>query len=151
MVDRGLREVDNPSELFLGDRQGMAPGSSIVVACEGTRPIVVELQALVSPTSYPSPRRAGTGIDQNRLTQILAVLEKRVGIPLSKLDAYVASAGGLNVSEPAVDLGIAIAPSLVTCPTIKRVISSRLATFIRAAVHSRTWATEPAADVSAGK
>ena len=78
MVDRGLREVDNPSELFLGDRQGMAPGSSIVVACEGTRPIVVELQALVSPTSYPSPRRAGTGIDQNRLTQILAVLEKRV-------------------------------------------------------------------------
>jgi DNA repair protein RadA/Sms len=109
MVDRGLREVENPSELFLGDRQGMAPGSSIVVACEGTRPIVVELQALVSPTSYPSPRRSGTGIDYNRLTQILAVLEKRVGIPLSKLDAYVASAGGLNVSEPAVDLGIAIA------------------------------------------
>jgi DNA repair protein RadA/Sms len=109
MVDRGLREVDNPSELFLGDRHGMAPGTSIVVACEGTRPIVVELQALVSPTSYPSPRRAGTGIDYNRLTQILAVLEKRVGIPLSKLDAYVASAGGLNVSEPAVDLGMAIA------------------------------------------
>ncbi|WP_310487107.1 DNA repair protein RadA [Chamaesiphon sp. VAR_69_metabat_338] len=109
MVDRGLREVDNPSELFVGDRQGMAPGTSIVVACEGTRPIVVELQALVSPTSYPSPRRAGTGIDYNRLTQILAVLEKRVGIPLSKLDAYVASAGGLNVSEPAVDLGMAIA------------------------------------------
>ncbi len=109
MVDRGLREVDNPSELFVGDRQGMAPGTAIVVACEGTRPIVVELQALVSPTSYPSPRRAGTGIDYNRLTQILAVLEKRVGIPLSKLDAYVASAGGLNVSEPAVDLGMAIA------------------------------------------
>jgi len=109
MVDRGLREVDNPSELFVGDRQGMAPGTSIVVACEGTRPIVVELQALVSPTSYPSPRRAGTGIDYNRLVQILAVLEKRVGIPLSKLDSYVASAGGLNVAEPAVDLGIAIA------------------------------------------
>ncbi len=109
MVDRGLREVDNPSELFVGDRQGMAPGTSIVVACEGTRPIVVELQALVSPTSYPSPRRAGTGIDYSRLVQILAVLEKRVGIPLSKLDAYVASAGGLSVEEPAVDLGIAIA------------------------------------------
>ena len=109
MVDRGLREVDNPSELFLGDRQGMAPGTSIVVACEGTRPIVVELQALVSPTGYPSPRRAGTGIDFNRLVQILAVLEKRVGIPLSKLDAYLASAGGLSVEEPAVDLGIAIA------------------------------------------
>ncbi len=109
MVDRGLREVDNPSELFVGDRQGMAPGTGIVVACEGTRPIVVELQALVSPTSYPSPRRAGTGIDYSRLVQILAVLEKRVGIPLSKLDAYVASAGGLSVEEPAVDLGIAIA------------------------------------------
>ncbi|WP_016950671.1 DNA repair protein RadA [Anabaena sp. PCC 7108] len=109
MVTEGLREVDNPSELFLGNRDDPAPGTAIVVACEGTRPIVVELQALVSPTSYPSPRRAGTGIDYNRLVQILAVLEKRVGIPMSKLDSYVASAGGLNVEEPAVDLGIAIA------------------------------------------
>ncbi|WP_066378801.1 MULTISPECIES: DNA repair protein RadA [unclassified Anabaena] len=109
MVQHGLREVPNPSELFLGNRDDPAPGTAIVVACEGTRPIVVELQALVSPTSYPSPRRAGTGIDYNRLVQILAVLEKRVGIPMSKLDSYVASAGGLNVEEPAVDLGIAIA------------------------------------------
>jgi DNA repair protein RadA/Sms len=109
MVEHGLREVPNPSELFLGNRDDPAPGTAIVVACEGTRPIVVELQALVSPTSYPSPRRAGTGIDYNRLVQILAVLEKRVGIPMSKLDSYVASAGGLNVGEPAVDLGIAIA------------------------------------------
>ncbi|MHC0064501.1 DNA repair protein RadA [Nostoc sp. UIC 10890] len=109
MVTDGLREVSNPSELFLGNRDDPAPGTAIVVACEGTRPIVVELQALVSPTSYPSPRRAATGIDYNRLVQILAVLEKRVGIPMSKLDSYVASAGGLNVEEPAVDLGIAIA------------------------------------------
>ncbi|KYC36022.1 DNA repair protein RadA [Scytonema hofmannii PCC 7110] len=109
MVDTGLREVPNPSELFLGNRDDPAPGTALVVACEGTRPIVVELQALVSPTSYPSPRRAGTGIDYNRLVQILAVLEKRVGIPMSKLDSYVASAGGLSVEEPAVDLGIAIA------------------------------------------
>ncbi len=109
MVADGLREVSNPSELFLGNRDDPAPGTAIVVACEGTRPIVVELQALVSPTSYPSPRRAATGIDYNRLVQILAVLEKRVGIPMSKLDSYVASAGGLNVEEPAVDLGIAIA------------------------------------------
>ncbi|MEH2437338.1 MAG: DNA repair protein RadA [Nostoc sp.] len=109
MVADGLREVSNPSELFLGNRDDPAPGTAIVVACEGTRPIVVELQALVSPTSYPSPRRAGTGVDYNRLVQILAVLEKRVGIPMSKLDSYVASAGGLNVEEPAVDLGIAIA------------------------------------------
>lgn len=109
MVDRGLREVENPSELFLGNRDELAPGTSTVVACEGTRPIVVELQALVSPTSYASPRRATTGVDYNRLQQILAVLEKRVGIPLSKLDAYLASAGGLGVEEPAADLGIAIA------------------------------------------
>ncbi|MCL1463484.1 DNA repair protein RadA [Argonema galeatum] len=109
MVDRGLREVSNPSELFLGNRDEVVPGTSLVVACEGTRPIVVELQALVSPTSYASPRRSTTGVDYNRLMQILAVLEKRVGIPLSKLDAYVASAGGLNVGEPAVDLGMAIA------------------------------------------
>lgn len=109
MIAQGLREVSNPSELFLGNRDEVAPGTAIVVACEGTRPIVVELQALVSPTSYASPRRSTTGVDYNRLLQILAVLEKRVGIPLSKLDVYVASAGGLNVEEPAVDLGIAIA------------------------------------------
>jgi DNA repair protein RadA/Sms len=70
---------------------------------------VVELQALVSPTSYSSPRRSTTGIEYNRLQQILAVLEKRVGIPLSKLDVYVATAGGLGVEEPAADLGVAIA------------------------------------------
>ncbi len=109
MIDRGLREVSNPSELFLGNREEVAPGTALVVACEGTRPIVVELQALVSPTSYASPRRSTTGVDYNRLLQILAVLEKRVGIPLSKLDAYVASAGGLSVEEPAMDLGVAIA------------------------------------------
>ncbi|MGF1539578.1 MAG: DNA repair protein RadA [Pleurocapsa sp.] len=109
MADKGLVEVDNPSELFLGNRDEASPGTATVVACEGTRPIVVELQALVSPTSYSSPRRSTTGIDYNRLQQILAVLEKRVGIPLSKLDAYVASVGGLGVGEPAADLGVAIA------------------------------------------
>ena len=109
MVEHGLQEVDNPSELFLGNRDEFISGTATVVACEGTRPIVVELQALVSPTSYSSPRRSTTGVDYNRLQQILAVLEKRVGIPLSKLDAYVASAGGLGVEEPAADLGMAIA------------------------------------------
>lgn len=109
MIDRGLREVLNPSELFLGDREEVSPGTATIVACEGTRPIVVELQALVSPTSYSSPRRSTTGIEYNRLLQILAVLEKRLGIPLSKLDAYVASSGGLSVAEPAADLGVAIA------------------------------------------
>lgn len=109
MADQGLTEVLNPSELFLGDPGDRAPGTSTIVACEGTRPLLVELQALVSPTSYASPRRSTTGIEYNRLLQILAVLEKRVGIPLSKLDAYVASSGGLNVGEPAADLGVAIA------------------------------------------
>ncbi len=109
MIDRGLREVLNPSELFLGDRESVSPGTATIVACEGTRPILVELQALVSPTSYSSPRRSTTGIEYNRLLQILAVLEKRLGIPLSKLDAYVASSGGLSVAEPAADLGVAIA------------------------------------------
>lgn len=122
MVDNGLKEVPNPSELFLGNRDDPAPGTALVVACEGTRPIVVELQALVSPTSYPSPRRAGTGIDYNRLVQILAVLEKRVGIPMSKLDSYVASAGGLSVEEPAVDLGIAIA---IVASFRDRIVDSR--------------------------
>ena len=109
MVDKGLQEVLNPSELFLGNRDEMSPGTATVVACEGTRPILVELQALVSPASYGAPRRSTTGVDYSRLQQILAVLEKRVGIPLSKLDAYVATAGGLGVEEPAADLGIAIA------------------------------------------
>ena len=109
MAEGGLVEVDNPSQLFLGNRDEASPGTSTVVACEGTRPIVVEIQALVSPTSYTSPRRSTTGIDYNRLQQILAVLEKRVGVPLSKLDAYVASVGGLGVGEPAADLGVAIA------------------------------------------
>lgn len=109
MVATGLDEVTNPSALFLGSREEVSPGTATIVACEGTRPLLVELQALVSPTSYPSPRRSVTGLEFNRLTQILAVLEKRVGLPLSKFDAYVASVGGLNVGEPAADLGMAIA------------------------------------------
>jgi DNA repair protein RadA/Sms len=109
MVDQGLQEILNPSELFLGQRDEASSGTATIVACEGTRPIVVELQALVAPTSYSSPRRSTTGLEYNRLLQILAVLEKRVGIPLSKLDAYVSSSGGLSVSEPAADLGVAIA------------------------------------------
>ncbi len=123
MADQGLEEVLNPSELFLGNREEASPGSATIVACEGTRPIVVELQALVSPTSYSSPRRSTTGIEYNRLLQILAVLEKRVGIPLSKLDAYVASSGGLSVNEPAADLGVAIA---VVASFRDRIVDARM-------------------------
>lgn len=109
MREQGLWEVSNPSELFLGNLEEPSPGTATVVACEGTRPLLVEIQALVSPTSYASPRRSTTGVEYSRLLQILAVLEKRVGIPLSKLDAYIASAGGLGVAEPAADLGVAVA------------------------------------------
>jgi DNA repair protein RadA/Sms len=109
MVAHGLREVSNPSELFLGNREESVSGTATIVACEGTRPLVVELQALVSPASFGSPRRSATGVDSNRLQQILAVLEKRVGVPLSKLDTYLASVGGIKVEEPAADLGIAVA------------------------------------------
>lgn len=108
MRDWGLAEVTNPSELFLGGDEPSA-GTATIVACEGTRPLVVELQALVSTTSYASPRRSATGIAANRLHQILAVLEKHLGLPLSRFDCYLAVAGGLEVEEPAADLGVAAA------------------------------------------
>ena len=79
------------------------------MACDGTRPLVVELQALVSPTSYASPRRTATGVGTNRLHQILAVIEKHLSLPLSRFDCYLAVAGGLQVEEPAADLGVAAA------------------------------------------
>ncbi|MFN7898796.1 MAG: DNA repair protein RadA, partial [Synechococcaceae cyanobacterium] len=104
----GLVEVANPSELFLG-AQGPSPGSATIVACEGTRSRVVELQALVSPTSFASPRRRATGLAANRLPQIGAGLDQRLGLPLSRFDCYLAVAGGLEVEEPAADLGVAAA------------------------------------------
>ncbi|MCY4332720.1 MAG: DNA repair protein RadA [Cyanobacteria bacterium MAG CAR1_bin_15] len=108
MGDRGLAEVANPSQLFLSQGEPTS-GAAAIVACEGTRPLVVELQALVSPSSYASPRRSATGIAGNRLHQILAVLEKQLGLPLSRFDCYLAVAGGLEVAEPAADLGVAVA------------------------------------------
>ena len=107
MLGQGLAEVGNPSELFLSGER--ASGVATIVACEGTRPLVVDLQALVSTTSYASPRRTATGIAVNRLHQILAVLEKHMGLPLSRFDCYLAVAGGLDVEEPAADLGVAAA------------------------------------------
>jgi DNA repair protein RadA/Sms len=108
MRDGGLAQVTNPSELFLGGDQP-SPGTATIVAVEGTRPLVVELQALVSTTSYASPRRTATGVGTNRLHQILAVIEKHLGLPLSRYDCYLAVAGGLQVEEPAGDLGVAAA------------------------------------------
>ncbi len=108
MRDGGLAQVTNPSELFLGGGEPSS-GTATIVAFEGTRPLVVELQALVSTTSYASPRRTATGFGTNRLHQILAVIEKHLGLPLSRFDCYLAVAGGLQVEEPAGDLGVAAA------------------------------------------
>lgn len=114
MVENGLEEVTNPSELFMRERSATAtPGSVIIAANEGTRALLVEVQALVGATSYPSPRRVSTGIEYNRLLQIIAVLEKRIGINLSKHDVYVNVIGGVEIDEPAADLGIALA--IATC------------------------------------
>lgn len=114
MCDDGLHEISNPSELFLNERtQNNTPGSVIIATNEGTRPLLIEIQALVGTTSYPSPRRVSNGIDYNRLLQILAVLEKRIGLNLSKQDVYVNVIGGLEIDEPAADLGVALA--VATC------------------------------------
>ncbi len=111
---KGLREVKNPNELFLNERsQDAIPGSAIIVTNEGTRPLTVEIQALVGSTPYPSPRRVANGVDFSRLLQILAVLEKRVGLNLSKQDVYVNVMGGIEIDEPGADLGIALA--IATC------------------------------------
>lgn len=114
MCDDGLHEIANPSELFLNERgSNSTPGSVVIATNEGTRPLLIEIQALVGSTSYPSPRRVSNGVDYNRLLQILAVLEKRIGLNLSKQDVYVNVIGGIEVDEPAADLGVALA--VVTC------------------------------------
>ncbi|TMI74649.1 MAG: DNA repair protein RadA [Bacillati bacterium ANGP1] len=105
----GLREVPNPSAAFLSERAAEAPGSVVVCAMEGTRPLLVEVQALVTPTVFGMPRRTAAGVDYNRMVVLLAVLEKRAGLHLSSHDVYVSVAGGVTVDEPAVDLGVAAA------------------------------------------
>lgn len=107
MHEEGLREVQNPSELFLSERRYGASGSTVVASIEGTRPILIEVQALVTPTSYGVPQRNTTGFDIRRLSLLLAVLEKRVGLHLGAQDVFVNIAGGVKIDEPAVDLGIA--------------------------------------------
>ena len=109
MQDKGLVEVENPSALFLAERQGNISGSCVFAGIEGSRPLLVEIQALVSPTSYASPKRAVVGWDSNRLAMVLAVLEARCGMNLSSQDIYLNIAGGLKISEPAADLAVAMA------------------------------------------
>lgn len=106
MKDSGLEEVANPSELFLAERPLQSTGSVVVSSLEGSRPILVELQALVSPTSYAMPKRMANGVELNRLSLLLAVMEKRLGMHLSGQDVYVNVVSGIQIDEPAIDLGL---------------------------------------------
>ncbi|GAA0418353.1 MAG: DNA repair protein RadA [Bacillota bacterium] len=108
MKEEGLREVMNPSEIFLEERSQGAAGSTVVASMEGTRPVLVEIQALISPSAFGNPRRMATGIDHNRVPLLMAVLEKRVGLMLQNQDAYIKVAGGVKLDEPAIDLAIAV-------------------------------------------
>ncbi|MCD7036550.1 DNA repair protein RadA [Metabacillus sp. GX 13764] len=119
MKESGLEEVLNPSEIFLEERSKGAAGSTVVASMEGTRPVLVEIQALISPTSFGNPRRMATGIDHNRVPLLMAVLEKRVGLLLQNQDAYLKVAGGVKLDEPAIDLAVAvsIASSFKDVPT----------------------------------
>src|SRR5438067_578277 len=109
MSDSGMREIRNPSEAFLQERVDSAAGSTVAVTLEGTRPLLVEVQALTSTTANPMPRRTANGVEINRLQMLAAVLQKRVGLPLGGQDVYVNVVGGLKVDEPAVDLAVAAA------------------------------------------
>jgi DNA repair protein RadA/Sms len=106
MTDTGLSEVENPSELFLSERPFNVSGSTVVASIEGTRPLMVEVQALVSPTTFGMPRRTSIGVDFNRVNLLSAVLEKRAGLHLGGMDVYINVVGGLRIVEPAIDLGI---------------------------------------------
>jgi DNA repair protein RadA/Sms len=109
MSDQGLREVPNPSELFLAGRDLATPGTAVFAGMEGTRPLLVEIQALVAPSSLGTPRRAVVGWDQSRLSMVLAVLEAHGGLKLGMHDVYLNVAGGLRITEPAADLAAAAA------------------------------------------
>lgn len=109
MATEGLRQVRNPSELFLGDRDASAPGTAVFAGIEGTRPLLVEIQALVAPSVLGTPRRAVVGWDTNRLSMVLAVLEARCGVSLAQCDVYLNVAGGLKITEPSADLAAAAA------------------------------------------
>jgi DNA repair protein RadA/Sms len=108
MKDDGLKEVENPSEMFLSGRPVGVPGTAVAASIEGTRPVLVELQALVAPTHFATPKRMATGVDHHRMAMIIAVLEKRLGFSLQHQDAYLNVVGGVRLDEPAVDLSIAV-------------------------------------------
>ena len=109
MTDRGLLEIENPSAMLLSGRPKNTPGNCAVCLMEGTRPLIAEIQALVTPTTFPAPRRTANGVDYNRMCLILAVLEKRLGLKFSQNDVYLNVIGGLRIDEPSADVGIALA------------------------------------------
>lgn len=108
MKEEGLIEVMNPSQIFLEERSQGAAGSTVVASMEGTRPVLVEIQSLISPTSFGTARRMATGVDHNRVPLLMAVLEKRVGLMMQNQDAYVKVAGGVKLDEPAIDLAVSV-------------------------------------------
>ena len=117
MKDKGMCEITNPSDILISEREDNPAGSCIVATMEGTRPLLVELQALTAATVFGYPKRTANGIDYNRLSLLLAVLEKKAGVMLGSQDVYINVVGGLKVNEPAVDLGV----SLVTASSFKNI------------------------------
>lgn len=149
MTESGMESVENPSQLFLAQRQNNAPGSVVVATVEGARPLLVEVQALCAPSYFTSPRRTVTGADFNRVAVALAVIEKRLGLRLGDMDVYINVVGGVRVTEPALDLGIALAviSSLRDLPVPSEACvfgEIGLAGEVRAVTHAERRATEAA-------
>jgi DNA repair protein RadA/Sms len=142
MTAAGLRPVENPSALFLAERPAGSPGSAVVCCMEGSRPILAEVQALVSTTTYGYARRTAVGIDPNRLSLLLAVLEKRAGLPLGGDDVFLNLAGGLALEEPALDLAVVAA---VASSARNRAIEPRTAVFGEVGLAGEVRATTQAA------
>ena len=148
MTGKGLAEVANPSALFLGDRASTSPGTAVFAGIEGTRPLLVEIQALVAEAGYGTPRRAVVGWDAGRLAMILAVLDARGGLSVSAHDVYLNVAGGLKVGEPAADLaadqGLAHQPGLFLREALGLVDERQLFLFF---VGERQYRTGPGVDL----
>lgn len=130
MQDKGMTEIKNPSSMLLSDREENSSGSIVVSSIEGTRPLLLELQALTTPSVFGIPRRTANGVDYNRLTLLIAVLEKQAKLPLGSQDVYLNIVGGIKINEPALDLGIilAVSSSFKNTPIPKDTIAVRRST-----------------------
>ncbi len=125
MVDKGMQEIENPSSILISEREDNPAGSVIIATMEGTRPLLIEVQSLTTPSIFGMPRRTANGIDYNRLTLLMAVIEKKAGLMLGNQDAYINVVGGIKVNEPAIDLGIvlAVASSFKNIPIPKETVT----------------------------